>query len=101
MEEFLKNFKSVRNMQTLVPSRDQGFPPELHLQAKDLVRDHKHKYTELQIYEIIMLNLNAKRKIANIKQGLFSISKYPLCLFLDQERPEFHQIRVSELTNQL
>ena len=95
MEEFLKNFKSVRNMQTLVPSRDQGVPLELHQQAKDLVTSQRHQYSVLNIYDIIVHNLKAGRKVENIKQGLFSISKYPLCLFLDQERPEFHQIRVS------
>ena len=94
MEEFINNVKSVRNMQTLVPSRETGFPAELHQQAKDLVSRQKHKYTLLRIYDIILLNLKAGKKIDNIKQGLFSISKYPLCLFLDQVRPEFHQIRV-------
>ena len=99
MVHFLKNFKSIRDTQTLVPSRDQGFPPELHQQARDLVRSHSHQYSVLKIYDIILINLRAKRKIGNIKQGFFSVSKYPLCLFLDPERPEFHQIRVMRLVS--
>ena len=99
MEHLLNKFKSIRDTQTLVPSRDQDFPPELHQQARELVRTHSHQYSVLKIYDIILINLRAGRRIANINHGFYSISKYPLCLFLDPERPEFHQIRVMRLVS--
>ena len=99
MVHLIKKFKSIRNIQTLVPLKKQSFPPELHQQARELVRSHSHQYSVLKIYDIILINLRAGRKIANIMHGFFSISRYPLCLFLDPERPEFHQIRVMRLVS--
>ncbi|KAI6650363.1 hypothetical protein LOD99_6040 [Oopsacas minuta] len=93
MEDFVKTFKSVRTIPNLVPSRETVLPPELHRKAKYLVNSKTHEYKILKIYEIIISNLRSGKSILDIKQGLYSISKYPLCLFLDQDRPEFHQIR--------
>ena len=95
MDHFLRSFKSVRENPKLAASSNKGFPEELHQMAKELVKTNQHKYSILQIPEIILINLQKKKTIQDIREGLFSISKYPLCLYLDQDRPEFHQIRVS------
>ena len=95
MDDFLRSFKSVRDTPHLLPSCNKGFLPELHQKAKDLVKTSRHKYSVLPIIEIIITNLQRGKSIQDIKEGLVSISKYPLCLYLDQDRPEFHQIRVS------
>ena len=95
MENFLRSFRAVRDAPNLVPSSNKGFPKELHQTAKELVKTDQHQYSVLPMYDIILTNLEGEKSIQEIKEGLFNISKYPLCLYLDQDRPEFHQIRVS------
>ena len=95
MDHFLRSFRSIRKNSTLAASSFKGFPEELHQMAKELVKTNQHKYSILKIPEIIIINLQKAKTIQNIREGLFSISSYPLCLYLDQDRPEFHQIRVS------
>ena len=94
MDDLLKHLFSVKDERSLVPSRETSFPRELHEMAKDLIKINQQEYKILQIYDIIISNLEKDKHIGDIMAGLYNLSKYPLCLFLDLDRPEFYQIRV-------
>ena len=98
MDGLLKKFFAVKDERSLVPSRETGFPKELHEMAKDLIKINQQEYKILQIYDIIILNLEKDKHIEDIMSGFYNLAKYPLCLFLDLDRPEFHQIRVRNRT---
>ena len=87
----------TRHSQSLLPAIDIKFPLEMHSLAKQLIRNGQHKYPLLPIYEIIQHNFKQGKSIADLKDGLFSLSKYAICLFVDPNRVMFHTIQVSHI----
>ena len=95
MENLRNKYISVKEKKSLVPSRETNFPPELHNLAEEIIINNQQVYKILPVYDVIIHNLEKEKKIEDIRSGLYSLAKYPLCLFLDPDRPQFHQIRVS------
>ena len=98
--DLTKILNKSRHSQTSLNPIDIKFPFEMHLTAKQLIKNKQHKYRLLPIYDIIQHNLKRGKSIEDLHDGIFSLSKYAICLFVGPNRAIFHTIQVSYFSNE-